>query len=80
MFSCHNLPVLDDVCILPSVQTRNVDPSKRLGELPEFVSHILPRLRSFPGTDNATDLELDQLTVIVTSLYIFLIRSLSYIF
>ncbi|KAI4312941.1 hypothetical protein MLD38_037726 [Melastoma candidum] len=43
--------------------TRNVDPRRRLGELPEFVSHILQRLRLFPGTDNAAALELDQLTV-----------------
>ncbi|KAI4312937.1 hypothetical protein MLD38_037722 [Melastoma candidum] len=43
--------------------TRNVDPRWRLGELPEFVSHILQRLRLFPGTDNAAALELDQLTV-----------------
>ncbi|XP_031394809.1 alkylated DNA repair protein ALKBH8 homolog [Punica granatum] len=43
--------------------TRNVDTRKCLGELPSFLSYVLERISSFPGTDSSSSLDVDQLTV-----------------
>ncbi|XP_073131873.1 alkylated DNA repair protein ALKBH8 homolog [Henckelia pumila] len=42
---------------------RNVNTNQYLGELPDFVSQILERVRSFQTLDGAIDVSLDQLTV-----------------
>lgn len=44
-------------------ETRNVDLKQFLGELPSFVSAILDKIMSFPGLDDDSSKQVDQLTV-----------------
>lgn len=44
-------------------QTRNVDTTRRLGELPAFVAPVLERISAYTDIDRAATIDLDQLTV-----------------
>ncbi|XAR70765.1 tRNA (carboxymethyluridine(34)-5-O)-methyltransferase [Bertholletia excelsa] len=44
-------------------ETRNVNPSQRIGELPSFVISIIKKIASVPDIDDAPNIVLDQLTV-----------------